>query len=63
MAYNTYLSRLRAQSAAKAIENDPRFREALSVIEFGEAIPAVPTADEVPEPMNRRVEIIVVQAD
>ncbi len=59
--YNSKLSRKRAESAANAIKNDPRFREALSVLEFGEAKLAVTTADGVQEPKNRRVEITVIQ--
>lgn len=59
--YNERLSRKRAESAANAIKNDPRFREVLSVVEFGEDALAVNTDDETPEPMNRRVEITVVQ--
>jgi outer membrane protein OmpA-like peptidoglycan-associated protein len=59
--YNTQLSRRRAESAAGAIENDPRFREALSVMEYGESMLAVTTEDGVDEPKNRRVEITVVQ--
>ena len=62
-SYNDRLSRQRAESAANAIKNDPRFREALSVVEFGENALAVNTDDETPEPMNRRVEITVVQAE
>lgn len=58
--YNEALSSRRAEGVAAAIRNDPRFREALSVIEFGETKPAVPTEDGVPEPMNRRVEITIL---
>ena len=58
--YNDWLSKQRAANVAVAIRNDPRFREALSVMEYGERYLAVATDDEVSEPMNRRVEIAVV---
>ncbi len=61
--YNTKLSRKRAQSVANAIKNDVRFREALSVIEFGERELAITTGDDTDEPKNRRVEITVIQGD
>ena len=59
-AYNQGLSRKRAHVVANAIRNDPRFREALNVVEFGESKLAIATGDGVNEPMNRRVEISVV---
>lgn len=58
--FNQGLSRKRAHAVANAIRNDPRFREALNVVEFGESQLAIATADGVNEPMNRRVEISVV---
>lgn len=58
-AYNEWLSARRATHVANAIRNDPRFREALSVLEFGEQNLAVSTGDGVREAMNRRVEITV----
>lgn len=58
-AFNDILSSRRASAVADAIRNDPRFREALSVVEFGEQKLAVATGDGVDEPMNRRVEITV----
>jgi outer membrane protein OmpA-like peptidoglycan-associated protein len=58
--YNDRLSLARAQSVASIIRNDPRFRDALDVIKFGEHRPAVATADEVAEPKNRRVVITVM---
>ena len=61
--YNHDLAERRAASVANAIRNDERFREALSVIEFGEKRPAIPTEDEVPEPRNRRTEITVLPAE
>ncbi|MEM8948246.1 MAG: OmpA family protein [Pseudomonadota bacterium] len=60
-ASNTVLSSQRAQSVADAIRNDPRFREVLSVVEFGERSLAVATDDNVAEPKNRRVEITVYE--
>ena len=61
--YNDQLAERRAASVAKAIENDPRFREALSVIDHGEMMLAIATGDEIAEPRNRRVEITVVEED
>ena len=58
-SFNETLAELRALKVANAIRNDPRFRESLSVVKFGESSLAVPTGDGVPEPMNRRVEITV----
>jgi OOP family OmpA-OmpF porin len=58
--YNDRLSLARAQSVASVIRNDPRFRDALNVIRFGERDLAVPTQDDVEEPENRRVVITVV---
>ncbi len=63
VSYNHDLAERRAGTVASAIRNDDRFREALSVIEFGETRPAVPTNDEVSEPRNRRTEITVVPAE
>jgi outer membrane protein OmpA-like peptidoglycan-associated protein len=59
-AYNDQLSTARAAAVAAAIRNDPRFRDALSLVDFGERKLAVATADEVAESMNRRVEIQVM---
>ena len=60
-AYNARLAERRALATAEAIKNDPRFREALSVIEHGETMQAVLTDDNVPEPKNRRVEITIIE--
>ncbi len=57
---NQVLSKKRAQAVASAIRNDPRFRESLDVVEFGESQLAIATGDGVNEPKNRRVEISVV---
>jgi outer membrane protein OmpA-like peptidoglycan-associated protein len=59
-AYNSWLSVRRAAKVADAIRNDPRFKESLSVLEFGEQRLAIATGDGVAEAMNRRVEITVV---
>ena len=61
--YNNELAQRRAITVANAIKNDPRFREALSVVEYGELMLAVATDDEVSEPMNRRVEITILEGD
>jgi outer membrane protein OmpA-like peptidoglycan-associated protein len=61
--YNDTLSLLRAQSVAGVIRNDPRFRDALHLIKFGERDLAVPTPDEVAQPWNRRVVITVVPGE
>ncbi|MEZ5932143.1 MAG: phosphate ABC transporter substrate-binding/OmpA family protein [Alphaproteobacteria bacterium] len=60
-AYNDWLGERRAAAVANAIRNDPRFREALSVVDYGETMLAVATDDEVAEPMNRRVEITILE--
>ena len=49
-AYNGWLARAWAQSVASVIRSDPRFRDALNVIKFGEHNLAVSTADEVEMP-------------
>ncbi|MGI9435664.1 MAG: OmpA family protein [Geminicoccaceae bacterium] len=59
--YNNKLAKVRAESVANAIRNDPRFREALSVMEYGETNLAVATDDEVPEARNRRVKLTIVE--
>ncbi len=57
---NKKLAALRAAEVADAIRNDPRYRDALSVVEFGESVPAIETGDEVGESLNRRVLITIV---
>lgn len=59
-SYNNDLAKRRAGGVADAIRNDPRFREALSVVEFGETKPALNTGDGVAEQMNRRVVITIL---
>lgn len=60
-SYNNQLAKARAETVANAIRNDPRFREALSVMEYGESNLAVATDDGVPEARNRRVELTIVE--
>jgi len=62
-SYNGQLAERRAAATAAAIKNDPRFREALSVIEHGEMKLAIATDDGVSEPKNRRVEITILEGD
>lgn len=57
--YNAKLSRLRAIAISDALTKSGVSIEATTVEAFGEAQPAVLTADEVREPSNRRVEIII----
>ena len=57
---NKKLAALRAAGVADAVRQDPRFRDALSVVEFGESQPAVETEDGVVEALNRRVLITIV---
>lgn len=59
-SYNDNLAKRRASVVADTIRNDPRFREALSVVEFGEEKPALKTRDGVSEQMNRRVVITIL---
>ncbi|MGI9436324.1 MAG: OmpA family protein [Geminicoccaceae bacterium] len=59
-SYNDDLAKRRASVVADTIRNDPRFREALSVVEFGETNPALKTRDGVSEPMNRRVVVTIL---
>ena len=59
-SYNDDLAKRRASVVADAIRNDPRFREALSVVEFGETNLALTTRDGVSEQMNRRVVITIL---
>ena len=57
--YNAKLARLRAIAIADAIVNAGLKREVTKVDSFGELQPAVLTDDDVREPGNRRVEIVV----
>jgi outer membrane protein OmpA-like peptidoglycan-associated protein len=57
--YNAKLSRLRAVAIADALAQAGVAIQATTVESFGELRPAVVTADDVNEPSNRRVEIII----
>lgn len=59
-ALNERLSRNRAQSVADLLIESGLAGDAVAVDSFGEADNAVPTADEVAEPLNRRVEVTVL---
>ncbi len=58
-AYNQRLSMRRAEAVAAQLVRDGVARGAISVQAFGESRPLVPTADNVREPQNRRVEIVL----
>ena len=58
-AYNQRLSQRRAEAVAAQLVRDGVARGAISVQAFGESRPLVPTADNVREPQNRRVEIVL----
>ncbi len=62
-AFNVDLAGRRAGNVAKAIRNDPRFRDALDVLEVGEAEPAFATDDGVSESLNRRVMITILPGE
>jgi outer membrane protein OmpA-like peptidoglycan-associated protein len=57
--YNQILSELRAQAVAKVLEAGDTPARAMATEAHGETQPAVLTADEIDEPRNRRVEIIL----
>lgn len=57
--YNMDLSQRRARFVVKVLNKAGITRSRLHYYAFGESDPAVPTADGVPEPKNRRVEISV----
>ena len=61
--FNIELAGRRAENVAKAIRNDPRFRDALDVVEFGEDEPAFETGDDVSEALNRRVMITILPGE
>ena len=58
-AYNQRLSQRRAEAVAAELVRDGVARGAITVQAFGESRPLVPTADNVREPQNRRVEIVL----
>jgi outer membrane protein OmpA-like peptidoglycan-associated protein len=57
--YNQALSRRRAETVAAELVRRGIAREEIVISAFGETQPLVPTADDVREPQNRRVEIVV----
>lgn len=57
--YNLGLSKKRAETVASALEKRGIDRTAIKIFAFGESDPKVPTADNVDEPQNRRVEIFI----
>lgn len=59
LEYNDSLSLKRAEMVRAALVNAGIRREQIDIAGRGEREPAVTTADEVPEPRNRRVEIMV----
>jgi len=58
-AYNTELSQRRANYVRDLLVSNGIKPNTLVVSFYGKARPLVPTQDEVPEPRNRRVEVIV----
>jgi outer membrane protein OmpA-like peptidoglycan-associated protein len=58
-AYNTELSQRRANYVRDLLVSSGIRPNTLFVSYYGKARPLVPTRDEVPEPRNRRVEVIV----
>lgn len=59
LEYNDALSLKRAETVRAALVEAGVRREQIEIAGRGEREPAVPTADEVAEPRNRRVEIMV----
>lgn len=57
--YNYNLSFLRAQQVRGILEKQGVDPAAITTTSHGSSNPLVPTADNVPEPRNRRVEVIV----
>ncbi|CAH0247098.1 OmpA family protein [Roseomonas sp. CECT 9278] len=57
--YNQALSRRRAETVAAELIRRGIAREDIAITALGETQPLVPTADDVREPQNRRVEILV----
>ncbi len=57
--YNQALSRRRAETVAAELVRRGIAREDIAITALGETQPLVPTADDVREPQNRRVEILV----
>lgn len=59
LALNLELSRRRAEAVRDLLVSRGVDPEVISVTSHGESNPLVPTEDDVPEPRNRRVEVIV----
>jgi len=57
-AYNIELSSRRAKHVRDLLVSSGIKSNSLFVFYYGKARPLVPTNDEVPEPRNRRVEVI-----
>ena len=57
--YNLALSRRRAETVAEELIRRGIARQEITITAFGETQPLVATADDVREPQNRRVEIIL----
>ena len=57
--YNLALSRRRAETVAEELVKRGIARQEITITAFGETQPLVATADDVREPQNRRVEIIL----
>ena len=57
--YNQRLSQRRAEAVAAELVRQGVARNEIGVQAFGESRPLVPTADNVREPQNRRVEIVL----
>ncbi|MDG2535462.1 OmpA family protein [Sphingomonas sp. HITSZ_GF] len=58
--YNIAKSQRMAASVARYLSDHGVLEARITVIAYGEAKPAVPTRDDVREPMNRRVEIDLI---
>ncbi|WP_411727670.1 OmpA family protein [Methyloglobulus sp.] len=54
---NKGISMQRAETVAKALTNDGVANQCMDIRYYGENDPAIPTADNVDEPRNRRVEV------
>ena len=57
--YNRTLSLKRAQAVYEILAKAGIARESMTITYHGEGNPLIPTADNVPEPRNRRVEVLV----
>ncbi|MGH8469951.1 MAG: OmpA family protein [Gammaproteobacteria bacterium] len=57
--YNLGLSQRRADAVRSALTGFGTQADAIDTEAFGEADPLVPTGDGIPEPQNRRVEIVI----